>query len=189
MNIPIILGSVREGRKSEMVARLMFEKVQALGHETQIVDFKELQLPFLDSPLEPSDYNKNYPYEVVNQWSRIADAADAFVFVAPEYNHGYSGVLKNALDWLYPEFNRKAAGLVGVSSGKVGGARAIEQLRTICGNFGMYDIKETVMFAPAKDAFNEAGMLTDESYNKRIDGFLKSLVIAGEAMRAARNMK
>jgi NAD(P)H-dependent FMN reductase len=124
----------------------------------------------------------------VQKWSRIADAADAFVLVAPEYNHGYSAVLKNALDWLYPEFDHKPVGLVGVSSGQVGGARAIEQLRPIAENFSMFAIRETVMFAKIKDVFNEQGKLLDETYNKKIERFLQSLAWSAEAMKQAQEL-
>src|SRR4051812_30743378 len=157
LNIPVILGSVREGRKSEAPARLIVQKIIEAGHQSQLVDFRELPLPFVDAPKEPSQYNKIYPNENVQKWSNIADAADGFVIVTPEYNHGYSGVLKNALDWLYPEFGRKAVGLVGVSNGAVGGARAIEHLRPVMGNFSMFDVRETVMFVKAQDLFDAQG--------------------------------
>lgn len=186
LNIPVILGSVREGRKSEAPARYILEKLKAAGVQTQLVDFKELQLPFVNCPLEPSEYNKAYPHETVNTWSKIADAADGFVFIIPEYNHGYSAVLKNAMDWLYPEFVKKAAGLVGVSSGKISGARAVEQFRTICGNFSMYDVRETVMFGPIKDAFDEQGNLKETKYEKQVDGLLFTLLAAAQAMKELR---
>lgn len=186
LNIPVILGSVREGRMSIHPAQLVVEKLEALGHRTQLVDFKELPLPFLDTPKEPSEYKKDYPNENAKKWSSIADAADGFVVVTPEYNHGYPAVLKNAFDWLYPEFYRKAVGFVGVSSGKVGGARAIEQLRPIMENFGMFAVRETVMFGPVKDAFNLEGQLMDETFHKKIDSMLQSLLFSADAMAQAR---
>lgn len=186
MNIPVILGSVREGRMSIHPAKLMVQKIQALGHQPQLVDFKEIPLPFMNSSLEPSKLNKKYPDPNIQAWSGIADAADAFVIVAPEYNHGYSGVLKNALDWLYPEFNHKPVGLVGVSNGPVGGARMIEQLRPIMENFSMFAVRETVMFASVQNAFDAQGNLLDESYNKKIDGLLASVIKSAEAMKTLR---
>jgi NAD(P)H-dependent FMN reductase len=187
LNIPVILGSVREGRKSIFVARLLVQKLQEVGVESQLVDFKELPLPFVDAPVEPSRLYPNYPYPNVQAWSGIAEAADGFVIVAPEYNHGYSAVLKNALDWLYKEFEHKPVGLVGVSSGQVGGARMIEQLRPIMENFSMFAIRETVMFAKVREVFDEQGKLLDEKYYKPIDGLIKSLQFSVEAMKAARN--
>jgi chromate reductase, NAD(P)H dehydrogenase (quinone) len=189
LNIPVILGSVREGRNSYFPAKLLVEKIIQAGYESQLVDFKELPLPFVNSPLEPSDYNKKYPDPFVQKWSDIADKADAFVLVAPEYNYSYSGVLKNALDWLWPEFKYKAFGFVGVSTGQVGGARAIAQLRAVIGAYNAFDIRENVMFGPVDKAFDEQGNLIDESYIKKVDGLIKSLVKAAEAMKALRDSK
>jgi NAD(P)H-dependent FMN reductase len=186
LNIPVILGSIREGRGSYFPAKLMVEKLEATGAQTQLVDFKELPLPFYDRSKQPSEFNKVYPDPNIQRWSNIAAAADAFVFVVPEYNFGYSGVLKNALDWLYPELRYKAAGLVGVSTGPTGGARAIVQMRNVLSSFNIFDIRETVQFANIQKAFNENGNLLDESYNKKIDGLVKTLMLAAEAMKKLR---
>jgi len=103
--------------------------------------------------------------------------------VTPEYNHGYPAVLKNALDWLYLEFDHKPVGLAGVSDGTVGGARVIEQLRPIMENFTMFAIRETVMFATIQNIFDLEGKLLDESFNKKVDGLLASLIKAAEFMK------
>lgn len=177
LNIPVILGSVREGRKSEAPAKYIVEKIKQAGYKSLLVDFKELPLPFYDAPTVPSAYFKvGYPNTNAQKWSNIARVADAFVLVAPEYNHGYSAVLKNALDWLYFEFEKKPFGLVGVSSGPIGGARMIENLRPIIENFSAFALRETVMFGPISKAFDEEGNLIDESYNKKIDGLINGLV-------------
>ena len=187
LNIPVILGTVREGRLSINPAKLMVEKLKASGAESQLVDFKELPLPFIYVPQEPRLYKKVYPDENVQKWSNIADAADGFVIVTPEYNHGYPGVLKNALDWLYPEFDHKPVGLVGVSNGQVGGARVIEHLRPIIENFSMFAIRETIMFVKAQNVFDKDGKLIDETYNKKIDGLIKSLMLSVNSMKIAKS--
>jgi NAD(P)H-dependent FMN reductase len=184
LNIPVILGSVREQRKGIFPAKLMVEKVKALGHESQLVDFKEMPLPFFDSVLLPVQLKGKYPYPNVQKWSEIANKADAFVIVTPEYNHGYSGVLKNALDWLYLEFDHKPVGLVGYSAGAIAAARAIEQLRPIMENFTMFALRESVGFGPMAAAFDESGKLLDESYHKKIDGLLGALVQVADIMKA-----
>lgn len=184
LNIPVVLGSVREGRKSIYPAKLLVEQIKAAGHESQLVDFKELSLPFFDSALMPVQMKGKYPYPNVQKWSEIAYKADAFVIVTPEYNHGYSGVLKNALDWLFLEFDHKPVGLVGVSSGTIAGARAVEQLRPVMENFTMFAIREALMFGPIGSAFDEQGKLIDESYLKKIDGFLQGLIKSAEIMKA-----
>ncbi len=183
LNIPVILGSVREGGKSIFPARLMVEKITALGHTSELVDFKELPLPFFDSALLPVQLKGKYPYPNVQKWSGVAYKADAFVVIAPEYNHGYSAVLKNAFDWLYLEFDHKPVGLVGTSSGTIAGSRAIEQLRPIMENFSMFSIRETVGFGTVQNTFDDSGKLLDESYHKKIDGFLQSLIKSAEIMK------
>lgn len=183
LNIPVILGSIREGRKSEAPAKFLVEKIKALGHESQLVDFKQMPLPFFDNALMPVQMKGKYPTDNIQKWSEIAYNADGYVIVTPEYNHGYPAVLKNALDWLYLEFDHKPVGLVGVSDGLTGGARVIEQLRPIMENFTMYAIRETIMFAKAQDIFDPSGKLLDESYNKKVDGLLKSLIASAEIMK------
>ncbi|MBI3231553.1 MAG: NAD(P)H-dependent oxidoreductase [Candidatus Doudnabacteria bacterium] len=186
LNIPVVLGSVREKRNSYFPAKLMLEKVKGFGAETQLVDFKETPLPFFDSPLTPSAMKGVYPYKNVQLWSEVATAADGFIIVTPEYNHGYPAIVKNALDWLYKEFEKKPFGLVGVSDGSYGGARAIEQLRPIIENFGAFAIRETVNFTKAPSMFDESGNLIEVVYLKRIDNFLQNLFSFAEVMKPIR---
>ena len=187
LNIPVILGSVREGRKSEAAARFVLEKVKAADFQTQLVDFKEMPLPFYNAPTVPVVYYKSqYPDANAEKWSQIARAADAFVIVSPEYNHGYPAVLKNALDWGYLEFEKKPFGIVGVSNGTTAGARMIENLRPIIQNFGAMSIRETVMIGPVEKYFGQDGKLLDESLHKKVEGLLESLVWWAEALKKAR---
>ncbi|MBL8029692.1 MAG: NAD(P)H-dependent oxidoreductase [Candidatus Doudnabacteria bacterium] len=186
MYIPVILGSVREGRRSIDPAKLMVERIKAMGHESVLVDFKEMPLPFFDSAVVPVAMKGVYPNENAQKWSGIALKADAFVLVVSEYNHGYSAVLKNALDWLYMEFSKKPFGMVGVSDGKFGAMRAMEQLRSVIENFGAFAIREVVPFGPVQDAFDQSGKLIDESYNKKIEGLLTNLVEFAGAMKPIR---
>jgi NAD(P)H-dependent FMN reductase len=186
MFIPVILGSVREQRRSLAPAKLMVEKIIVAGHESELVDFKEIPLPFYNLDTVPVALKGVYPNENAQKWSNIARKADAFVLVVSEYNHGYSAVLKNALDWLYMEFNRKPFGMVGVSDGKYGGMRGMEQLRQVIENFGAVAMREVVPFGPVQDAFNSEGKLIDESYLKKIDGLLKALVEFADAMKKIR---
>lgn len=188
LNIVVVLGSVREGRRSEAPAKLVVERVKQAGHTCELVDFKELPLPFYNSPTVPVVYFKTgYPNENAQKWSNIAKNADAFIIVSPEYNHGYPAVLKNALDWLYLEFEKKPFGLVGVSDGSTGGARMIENLRPVIQNYNAMSIRETVMVGPVDKYFSVDGNLLDESLNKRIDGLISSLTWWGETLKLARS--
>ena len=186
MFIPVVLGSVREARRAFAPAKLLVEKIIAAGHESELVDFKEMPLPFYNLNTVPVALKGVYPNENAQKWSNIARRADAFVLIVSEYNHGYSAVLKNALDWLYMEFNKKPFGMVGVSDGKYGGMRAMEQLRQVIENFGAFAIREVVAFGPVQNAFSEEGKLTDESYLKKIDGLLTNLAFFADAMKKVR---
>ena len=188
LNIPVILGSVREGRKSEAPAKYILEKVKAAGHQTQLVDFKELPLPFYDGSTVPVVYyKKQYPHPNAQKWSEIARAADGFVIVSPEYNHGYTAVIKNALDWGYLEFEKKPFGIVGVSNGTTSGARMIENLRPIIQNFNAMSIRETVMIGPVERYFDNDGKLINPELDKKIEGLISGLTWWGEALKFARN--
>ncbi len=186
LNIPVILGSVREGRKSYFPAQFLVEKIQSLGHTSELVDFKTLPLPFFNSELMPVALKGKYPDANVQKWSEIALKADAFVLVLSEYNHSFSGVIKNALDWLYKEFEKKPFGLTGVSEGMFGGVRAIEHMRPVIENFGAMALREVVTFGKIESLFDAQGKLLDESYHKKIDSFLTSLVLHAETLKPIR---
>lgn len=186
LNILVVCGADRPGRQSIHPAQFLVDTVKAGGHNAELADFQKLPLPFINTPEAPGDLNGAYPDSNVQQWSNMVKSADALVLVVPEYNHGYPGVLKNALDWLYSEYDSKPVALVGVSSGGVGGARVIENLRPVLGAFQMWDIKETVMFRSVQDVFDEQGNLKDESYRKAVEGMLSSLYKKAEALKQLR---
>jgi NAD(P)H-dependent FMN reductase len=126
LRIAIIIGSTRPGRKAEAVAKWVYEIAQKRSDaEFELVDIKDFNLPLLDEPVPPIMGQYNQPHTKI--WAVKMGSFDGYVFVTPEYNHGISGALKNAIDFLFAEWNNKAAGFV--SYGGVGGARAVEQLR------------------------------------------------------------
>lgn len=186
MNIVVVCGSVRQNRRTILPSRYINTKLSQMGHESVLVDFTELPLQFVNSDPTPSNLHKQYPDENVQKWSGIADAADGFVLVTPEYNHSYSAVLKNALDWLYPEFNDKPALLVGVSNGLNGGLRAIEALRPVAANFALYDLQGAVIVRQVQNAFDADGMILDEKLAGQIEKSLQTLVKTAEVMRPLR---
>lgn len=130
IKIKIILGSIRQGRFGERPAKWLLEELKTRSDvDAELLDLRDYPMPFFDSQISPSMLNKKYSNEIVQKWSDKIDEADAFIMISPEYNHGYSAVLKNALDWVSPEWHKKAVGFV--SYGSAGGARAIEQLREV----------------------------------------------------------
>lgn len=126
--IKVIAGSTREGRFSDKAASWIAEELKKRdGVVVEILDLRDYDMPFFNEPVSPSFKQEPYKNEVVARFTKKIAEGDAFVIVTPEYNHGTSGVLKNALDWVYQEWNNKPVAFV--SYGSVGGARAVEQLR------------------------------------------------------------
>ena len=139
--IGIILGSTRPNRNGEQVASWVYDiAAQRSDAEFELVDLRDYPLPHLDEPLPAS--MGQYQNDHTQQWAEKIASFDGFVFVTPEYNHSTSGVLKNAIDYLYAEWNNKAAGFV--SYGAVGGARAAEHLRLVAGELQMADVRQQV---------------------------------------------
>ena len=149
--IGIIIGSTRPGRNGEQVARWVYDiAAQRTDAEFELVDLRDYPLPHLDEPLPPS--MGQYQNDHTKEWAATIASFDGFVIVTPEYNHGTSGVLKNAIDYLYAEWNNKAVGFV--SYGAVGGARAAEHLRLVAGELQMADVRQQVTLSLATDFEN-----------------------------------
>jgi NAD(P)H-dependent FMN reductase len=131
ITISVIIGSTRQGRFSEKPAQWILQHLQKRdGVEGRLLDLRDFPMPFFDQAVSPATPGRApYEHEVVKRWTAAIAASDAFVFVTPEYNYGPSAVLKNAIDWVYPEWNRKAAAFV--SYGSALGARSVQQLRGV----------------------------------------------------------
>jgi NAD(P)H-dependent FMN reductase len=142
--ISVIVGSTRQGRFSEKPAQWIFQHLRKRGSvDAHLLDLRDFPMPFFDQPLTPSMPGRAaYENEVVKRWTAAIAASDGFVFVTPEYNFGPAAVLKNALDWVYPEWNRKAAAFV--SYGSVSGARSVQQLREVLIELQMAPIRSAV---------------------------------------------
>jgi len=141
LKIAIILGSTRPGRNGKAVADWVTEKATArTAAQYELVDLADYPLPHMDEPIPPSV--GQYVGEHTKAWAQKIGSYDGFIFVTPEYNHSTSGVLKNAIDYLYAEWNNKAVGFV--SYGSVGGARAAEHLRLVAGELQMADVRQQV---------------------------------------------
>src|SRR5947209_20163624 len=141
LKIAIIIGSTRPNRNGEAVAKWVYQVAKKRSDaEFELVDIKDFNLPLLDEPVPPS--LGQYTKEHTRAWAAKIDSFDAYVFVTPEYNHGTSGALKNAIDFLYKEWNNKAAGFVGYGSAL--GARAVESLRLVMGELQVADVRAQV---------------------------------------------
>ena len=172
--IGIILGSTRPNRNGEQVARWVYDIAsRRTDAEFELVDLRDYPLPHLDEPLPPS--LGQYQNEHTKLWADKIASFDGFVFVTPEYNHSTSGVLKNAIDYLYAEWNNKAAGFV--SYGSVGGARAAEHLRLIAGELQMADVRQQVALSLLTE-FENFSVFQPGDYNRAALNTLLDQVIA-----------
>src|SRR6202163_5087543 len=141
IKVAVIIGSTRPGRNGEAVAKCVYEIAKRRpAAESDLVNIKDYTLPLLDEPVSPIMGQYSKPHTKV--WAAKIGSFDSYVFVTPEYNHGISGALKNAIDFLFREWNDKAAGFV--SYGGAGGARAGEQLRLIMGEIKIADVRAQV---------------------------------------------
>jgi NAD(P)H-dependent FMN reductase len=175
--IPVILGTPRQGRWSEHVARFVFDEVSKReGVETELIDVRELNFSTDDAGEAIKDA----------KFSATVTRADALVIVTPEYNHGYPGLLKHALDTNLKEYIHKAVGVCGVSAGGFGGTRVIENLLPVLRELGLVAIFWDGNFSSVRKIFDDSGKLLDEAYVKRLDKFLKELIWMAKTLRHGR---
>ena len=175
--IPVVLGTVRQGRASENVARFVHEEIRKrAGVDTALVDIRELALPIHDAG------------EAIKhaEFSATCARADALVLVVPEYNHGYPGLLKHVLDSNLKEYVHKAVGICGVSAGGFGGTRAIQNLLPVLRELGLVTTFWDGTFSSTHQLFDAEGRLLDQAYVRRIDQFLKELIWMATVLRYGR---
>jgi NAD(P)H-dependent FMN reductase len=142
--ISVIVGSTRQGRFSEKPARWVFQHLKKRGDvDARLLDLRDFPMPFFDQAVPPAMPGRPpYENEIVSKWTAAIGASDGFIFVTPEYNYGPAAVLKNAIDWVYPEWNRKAAAFV--SYGSAMGARSVQQLREVAIEVQLAPIRSSV---------------------------------------------
>ncbi|HEU4602735.1 MAG TPA: NAD(P)H-dependent oxidoreductase [Steroidobacteraceae bacterium] len=184
--IGIILGSTRPNRNGEAVARWVFEQSKKRKDaEFELVDIKDFNLPLLDEPRPPSLGNYAQPH--TKRWAEKIASFDGFVFVTPEYNHGTSAALKNALDFLFAEWNDKAAGFV--SYGSMGGARAVEQLRANLSELKMAHVRAQVMFSLFTDFENMSVFKPDPRHDAEAQTLFDQVISWANALKAVREKR
>ena len=175
--IPVILGTTRQGRQSEHVARFVFEQTKKrVDVETELIDVRELPMRLDDAGEQMKD----------PAFSATIERCDGIILVVPEYNHGYPGLLKHALDMNLKEYIHKAVGICGVSAGPVGGARAIENLLPVMRELGLVAIFEDVNFGKVGTLFDERGDLLDDKFVGRVNKFLDELIWMACVLRYGR---
>ena len=172
--IGIILGSTRPNRNGEQVAKWVLDIASRRNDANyELVDLRDYPLPHLDEPLPPS--LGQYQNDHTKEWADKIASFDGFVIVTPEYNHSTSGVLKNAIDYLYAEWNNKAVGFV--SYGAAGGARAAEHLRLVAGELQMADVRQQVVLSLVTE-FEKNRRFKPRNYNVAALNALLDQVVA-----------
>jgi len=180
LKVGIIVGSTRPGRKAAAVAKWAYDLLKnRKDAEFEIVDIDDYKLPLLDEPVPPlmGQYSKAH----TKTWSAKIASLDAFIFVTPEYNHSTSAALKNAIDFLYREWNDKAAGFI--AYGSAGGVRAVEHLRLVMGEIKVADVRAQVMLSLFADfeAFTTFRPL--ELHDKSVHAMADDLIAWGGALK------
>lgn len=183
--IGIIIGSIRPGRVAEQVAKWVYDIAQQRGDaDYELVDIADYNLPIYDEPVPPS-MSTEYAKDHTKKWSEKIASLDGFIFCTPEYNRATSGALKNAIDFLYYEWNNKAAAFVGW--GSFLGARAVENLRIIMGELQVADVRAQVGLSLFTDFENFSVFKPGEHHTDSVNAMLDQLNAWASALKPLRS--
>lgn len=185
VKLQVIVGSTRPNRAGKGVAEWVYEAAKERNDvEFELVDIADYELPLLDEPMPPSlnQYTKDH----TKQWAAKIDEADGYIFVTGEYNHSVPGALKNAIDFLYKEWNNKAAGFV--SYGSNSGSRAVEHLRGIMGEIQIADVREQLLLSLVNDFENYSVFQPTEAHEDKLNRVIDQIVSWAEALKAVRKV-
>jgi NAD(P)H-dependent FMN reductase len=183
IKIAVIIGSTRPGRNGEAVAKWVYEIAhKRTDVEFELVDIKDFNLPLLDEPVPPIMRQYSKPHTKV--WAAKIGSFDGYVFVTPEYNHGIPGALKNAVDFLFHEWNDKAAGFV--SYGGAGGARGVEQLRLVLAEVQMATVRNQVLLSMFHDFENFSIFKPASHHEQSVNAMLDQVIAWSGALKTLR---
>jgi NAD(P)H-dependent FMN reductase len=184
--IPVILGSIRRNRESAKVAQFALDWLKQLDRvRTELLDLKELDLPMMEERLR---FRKDGPASVV-EFSAKINQADSIVIVSPEYSGGYPGVLKNALDYLKSEYQRKPFGIITVSAVETGGILCLNGLRQVILHLGGVPIPASLLVARVQESFDAEGNPTDPKFTLNARKFFDELMWFTEAISSKRSAR
>lgn len=171
LTILVVQGTVRDGRKSIHPARYVTERFRAKGHDVELFDMKDYDIPLLT---EPRSWTSD-PHPDVDAFGQKVEAADAIIIVTPEYHHSIPGTLKNLLDHLHPECEDKPFAYVTVSAGGFGGVRALSHLHDITLGLNAHPGPD-IPVSNVADVFDEDSALIDDTYDDRFEDFVEQAV-------------
>ena len=181
--VAIILGSTRPGRNGEAVSQWTYDLAKNREDaEFELIDIADYNLPLFDEPIPPlmGQYTKDH----TKRWAAKINSFDAFVFVTAEYNHGIPGALKNAIDFLFKEWNNKVAGFV--SYGSAGGVRAVEQLRLVMAEVKVATVRAQVQLSLYTDFENFTKFKPHSVHEKSVNTMLDEVIVWGKALKTVR---
>lgn len=191
LKLKIILASVREGRFGDKPAAWILEHTKQVSDlDAELLDLKDFSMPFFNDPVSPSMIKEPYTHPEVIRFTQKISEADVFIVVTPEYNHGYPASLKNALDWVYTEWNNKPVAFV--AYGAVGGARSVEQLRQVVVELQMTPVRNAIhiTFDYIMKTFEQPTISPMEllkPFDQKAMGLIEQLMWWGNALKEARS--
>ncbi len=183
IRVAVLIGSTRPGRVAETVGKWAYEIARRrTDAEYELVDLNDFHLPLLDEPIPPSAGKYSKPH--TKAWAAKIASFDAFLVIAPEYDHGIPAALKNAIDYLYAEWNNKAAGFV--SYGSAGGARSVEHLRGVFAEVQVATVRAQVLLPLFTDFENYRDFKPRPEREAQLGAVLDQVVAWGTALRTLR---
>jgi NAD(P)H-dependent FMN reductase len=186
LKIAIIVGSTRPGRKCETIAKWAYEIARKrTDADFALLDLATFELPLLDEPMPAALGSYSQPH--TRTWSAAIASFDGYVFVTPEYNHGTSGALKNAIDFLYSEWNDKAAGFIGY--GYAMGARAVENLRLVMAALQVATVRPQVGLSLAADFERATVFKPTDTQEKNLNIVLDHVIAWSGALKVLRKQE
>jgi len=177
----VLIASTRPSRVGGAVGSWVISHArERAAFDVHVADLRDLRLPLMDEPRHPKAHD--YANEHTLRWSETVQAADAFVFVMPEYNHSFTAPLKNAIDYLYHEWAGKPVGLVSYG-GLAGGTRAVVELQPVLANLGMSGVRSNVEIAWVEQRIESDGFRSDERLDATLEKQLDELESAVARLR------
>jgi NAD(P)H-dependent FMN reductase len=183
LRIQIIVASTRPGRAGLPIAEWVRERLERDGVEVDFADLADVNLPWFDEPRHPR--LRQYEHAHTKEWSARVDAADAFIFVMPEYNHSYTAPLKNAIDYLSQEWRHKPVGFVSYG-GVVGGTRAVQAIKPVLAALKMTPLVEAVVIPHVGNHLSDGAFHPTEPMDKALDAMIAELTKVSKALEPLR---
>ena len=188
MKIGVILGSTRKVRRGERVAKWLMKQLAQFEHiEFELLDLRDYPLPFYAEDNSPDSLENGYSDPIATQWAGKIGEKDGFILIVSEYNHGPTAVLKNALDYVYNEWNKKPVTFVSYATGAAAGIRAVEQLREITVELEMAPMQAAIHIPHVLKALDEEGNVLQGNLNERVPVVMEQFLWWVHALKSARD--